>query len=125
MRASPASTGFVCRTRQGARRLQPWPPTAANQTCALEPASADALVRALPLRFESDRAALAGWLFAAGPASRHEIWRYLVLGTLAGLCMEVWLTRRMVKNSGMADLRAARGDAPSTEEPNRRWSHSP
>ena len=92
----------------------------------LEPASAEALARdvAVTLR-DLTVTALAGWLFAAGPASRHEIWRYLVLGTLAGLCMEVWLTRRMVKNSGMADLRAARGDAPSTEEPNRRWSHSP
>jgi hypothetical protein len=46
---------------------------------------------------------LTGQLFAAGAAGRHEIWRYLVLGSLAGLCVEVWLTRRMARNSGIAD----------------------
>jgi von Willebrand factor type A domain/Aerotolerance regulator N-terminal len=71
---------------------------------SLERSEATDLARGWPLHFESEPERLTGRLFAAGAGSRHEIWRYLVLGTLAGLCMEVWLTRRMVKNSGMADV---------------------
>jgi hypothetical protein len=55
---------------------------------------------------------LTGNLFASGSGGRHEIWRYLVLGTLAGLCVEVWLTRRMVKNSGLADVSATESSHP-------------
>ena len=65
------------------------------------------LAREIPLTFESDPDRLTGQLFAIGPQSRREIWRFLILATLAGLCMEIWLTRRMVKNSGIADLRTA------------------
>ncbi len=74
----------------------------------LEPDLAAALARELPLTFESDPDRLTGRLFAGGPQSRHEIWRYLILATLAGLCMEIWLTRRMAKSSGIADLRDRR-----------------
>jgi hypothetical protein len=80
----------------------------------LEPAEAKALERDLPLTFEFDPNRLGGRLFADGPGSRHEFWRYLVLAALAGLCMEVWMTRRMVKNSGFADARAT-DDLPSAE----------
>lgn len=79
----------------------------------LEPAEAKGLARDLPLSFETEPDRLTVRMFAPGTGRRHEIWRYLVLGTLAGLCMEVWLTRRMVKNSGMADLRTT-DDLPST-----------
>jgi hypothetical protein len=79
----------------------------------LEAAEAESLARELPLRFEPEPDALTGELFARGLGRRHEIWRYLVLATLAGLCMEIWMTRRMVKNSGMADLHAT-ADASAT-----------
>jgi hypothetical protein len=75
------------------------------------------LERDLPLAFESNPERLPGaHLFAPGPGGRNELWRYLVLAALAGLCMEVWLTRRMVKNSGFADLRGA-DDSVAIESP--------
>jgi hypothetical protein len=80
----------------------------------LEPELAAALERELPLTFQSDPDRLIGRLFTGGPESRHEIWRLLVLATLAGLCMEIWLTRSMVKNSGIADLRG--GDDAAGDE---------
>jgi hypothetical protein len=82
----------------------------------LEPSEAVALARDWPLRFVSEPERLIGGLFAPVAGSRHEIWRYLIMGTLAGLCMEVWLTRRMVKNGGMAGLRDTH-ETRSTEAP--------
>jgi hypothetical protein len=83
----------------------------------LEPAVMTQLERDLPLAFESNPERLPGaYLFAPGPGGRNELWRYLVLAALAGLCMEVWLTRRMVKNSGFADLRGA-DDSVAIESP--------
>jgi von Willebrand factor type A domain/Aerotolerance regulator N-terminal len=80
----------------------------------LDPDLAATLAGELPLTFESDPDRLTGQLFAGGPQGRREIWRFLILATLAGLCMEIWLTRRMVKNSGIADLRTA-DDAPGID----------
>jgi len=37
---------------------------------------------------------------------QHPIWRGLVLAALAGLCLEVWLTRRLVRGRGIADIGA-------------------
>jgi hypothetical protein len=79
-----------------------------------EPDLVTTLERELPLTFQSDPDRLIGRLFTGGPESRHEIWRLLVLATLAGLWMEIWLTRRMVKNSGIADLRG--GDDAAGDE---------
>ena len=53
-------------------------------------------------------------LRAAELTERLQGMRLLVLATLAGLCMEIWLTRRMVKNSGIADLRG--GDDAAGDE---------
>jgi hypothetical protein len=39
-----------------------------------------------------------GRLFAATRGGKHEVWRILVLTTLAGLCLEIYLTRRLVKS---------------------------
>ncbi len=61
---------------------------------------------AFPLRFTSAGSGAAVGAERAVRGGRHEIWRYLVLATLAGLCLEVWLTRRIVKSSGIADLRS-------------------
>ena len=69
----------------------------------LEPAEAETLSKGWPLAFESESARLAGRLFAADGGRRHEIWRYLVLAALGGLCVEVWLTRQLVKARGIAD----------------------
>ncbi len=63
-----------------------------------------ALARDWPLNFEAEPDRLAGRLFASGRGGRHEIWRYLVLATLAGLCVEIWLTRQLVKSRGIAEL---------------------
>ena len=84
---------------------------------------AAAMARELPLRFENDPERLIGRIFAGGPERRHEIWRWLVVATLAGLCMEIWMTRRMVKNSGIADLRGGE-DAAVTATTHASRSHA-
>jgi von Willebrand factor type A domain/Aerotolerance regulator N-terminal len=77
----------------------------------LEPAETAALARDWPLSFETEPDRLAGRLFASGRGGRHEIWRYLVLATLAGLCVEIWLTRQLVKGRGIAEMDADRSHA--------------
>jgi von Willebrand factor type A domain/Aerotolerance regulator N-terminal len=71
---------------------------------ALDPADATALARDWPLSFEADPDRLASRLLAAGRGGRHEIWRYLVLAALGGLCVEIWLTRQLVKSRGIAAM---------------------
>jgi len=61
-----------------------------------------------PLVFETDPARLPSLLLTSGRGGRHPIWRWLVLAALAGLCTEVWLTRRLVRQRGIADM--ATGD---------------
>ncbi len=78
----------------------------------LETAETTALARDWPLIFEADPDRLTGRLFAAGRGGRHEIWRYLVLATLAGLCVEIWLTRQLVKSRGIAGMDADGSDDP-------------
>ncbi len=68
----------------------------------LEPAEAAKLSEGWPLAFEADPAKLPGRLALGGVAPKHEIWRGLVLAALGGLCLEVWMTRRMVKTRGPA-----------------------
>jgi len=75
----------------------------------LEPAETTALARDWPLSFEAEPDRLAGRLFAAGRGGRHEIWQYLVLATIAGLCAEIWLTRQLVKSRGIAELNDSTG----------------
>ena len=66
----------------------------------LDPAEAEALSRGWPLSFDADPSRLAGRVLQAGPGRRAEAWRWLVLLALAGLCLEVWLTRRMARRQG-------------------------
>ena len=70
----------------------------------LDPAEAEALARDWPLTFDADPARLLDRLLAGDGARRDEVWRPLVLLALAGLCLEVWLTRRMATRgaSGLA-----------------------
>ena len=48
------------------------------------------------LKYQNDRAQLAEeWI---SEQHRQELWCWLLLGLIALLCGEVWLTRRIVKN---------------------------
>ena len=62
----------------------------------LGPAEAEGLARGWPLTFEPDPDRLAGRL-SSPSHGRNEVWRGLVLAALAGLCLELWLTRRLVR----------------------------
>jgi hypothetical protein len=67
----------------------------------LDPAEATTLAEGWPLTFEDDPARLPGRLLAAGRAGPRPVWRFLILAALTGLCLEVWLTRRLVRSRGM------------------------
>jgi hypothetical protein len=69
----------------------------------LAPAEAAKLAEGWPLSIESDPDRLTGRLLASGRGDRHPIWRGLVFAALAGLCLEVWMTRRLVRSRGIAD----------------------
>jgi hypothetical protein len=65
----------------------------------LEPADAGKLSEGWPLVFETDEARLDARIFAAERGGRRELWRGLVLIALAGLCLEIYLTRRLVREA--------------------------
>lgn len=48
------------------------------------------------IEYEDDREAILG--AADGATSRQDLWWYLLVGLIALLCLEVWMTRRAVKN---------------------------
>jgi hypothetical protein len=48
------------------------------------------------VRYEDDRGKMVG-VWASG-TQRQDLWLYLLLGLIALLCLEVYMTRRMVKN---------------------------
>jgi hypothetical protein len=56
----------------------------------------DQVAKLVPLSYENDRKQVQQT--APGTEIRQELWLYLLLGMIALLCGEVWLTRRMVKN---------------------------
>jgi hypothetical protein len=62
----------------------------------LGPAEATKLSEGWALRFDTGLNE-GSPLFASLPGNRHEVWRYLVLAALAGLCLEIHLTRRLVR----------------------------
>ena len=66
----------------------------------LESAEAEALARGWPLAFDPDPDQLADRMLLAERARRNEVWQGLILAALAGLCLEVWLTRRMARRQG-------------------------
>jgi hypothetical protein len=66
----------------------------------LEAAEAVRLAEGWPLTFETDPARLDTRFFAAERGGRREVWRGLVLAALAGLCLEIYLTRRLVRSQG-------------------------
>jgi hypothetical protein len=68
----------------------------------LAPTEAMRLAQGWPLRFETDGARLSTQLLTSSQRGPTELWRYLVLAALGGLCVEVWLTRRLVRTRGIA-----------------------
>ncbi len=66
----------------------------------LDPAEAARLAEGWPLAFETNPDRLATRLSAAESGGRHEVWRLLVLAALGFLCVEVYLTRRIVRGQG-------------------------
>jgi hypothetical protein len=73
-----------------------------EDVATLSPADAARLAEGWPLAFEADPDRLSALLFEAGRGGRHEVWRGLILAALAGLCLEVYLTRRLVRGQGLA-----------------------
>ena len=67
----------------------------------LEPADAAKLAEGWPLGFETDPDRLAVRLSAAEAGGRHEVWRPLILAALGFLCVEVYLTRKIVRSQGL------------------------
>ncbi len=57
-----------------------------------------------PLSFVADPNRIADLLLVTGPSQQHPIWRFLVLAALMGLCLEIALTRQLVKSRGLADV---------------------
>lgn len=68
----------------------------------LEPAEASKLAEGWPLAFETDVDRLSSRLAETHRGGRREIWRVLILAALGGLCVEIWLTRRLVRGHGLA-----------------------
>ncbi len=54
------------------------------------------VARAAGVEYEDDREAILG--AAEGAASRQELWWWLLVGLIGFLCLEVWMTRRLVRN---------------------------
>jgi von Willebrand factor type A domain/Aerotolerance regulator N-terminal len=63
----------------------------------LPPEEAVKLAEGWPLRFERDTQHLATDLLSTGESPRRELWRFLVLAALAGLCVEIYLTRKLAR----------------------------
>jgi hypothetical protein len=68
----------------------------------LDPTEAANLARGWPLEFTGGPERLESHLAAPAAGGRHEIWRGLVLGALLMLCVEVFLTRRIVRDRAVA-----------------------
>jgi hypothetical protein len=69
----------------------------------LDPAEAARLAEGWPLAFEADEARLDAHIFAVERGGRRELWHGLVLAALAGLCVEVYVTRRLVRSQGLGE----------------------
>jgi hypothetical protein len=62
---------------------------------------ADKLAEGWPLAIETTAEALSGRMATSTGGGPKPIWRWLVLAALGGLCMEVCMTRSLVKSRGM------------------------
>lgn len=68
---------------------------------AVEPAETARLADGWPFVIAEESGLDPATLWGRGTGSRREIWRWLVLAALAGLCLEVVLTRRLVRRRGL------------------------
>jgi hypothetical protein len=68
----------------------------------LDPAEAVKLADGWPLSFHADPNQVNDRFFAAEPGSKHEIWRILIVAALGGLCLEIYLTRRLIRTQSVA-----------------------
>ena len=68
----------------------------------LERAEAVKLAEGWPMTFEDDPDRLTARLFEGERGGKHELWRGLILAALGGLCLEIFLTRRLVRGQGVA-----------------------
>jgi hypothetical protein len=59
---------------------------------------------AWPLVIERDPDALGMRLLASEPPGPRSLWRGLLLAALAGLCLELLATRRLVRRRGRMDV---------------------
>ncbi len=73
-----------------------------SDPATLEPAEATKLAEGWPLSFAADASKLPALIAQGGGSPRQEVWRTLVLAALGGLCLEVWMTRRMARARGIA-----------------------
>jgi hypothetical protein len=67
----------------------------------LDPAEASRLSEGWPLAFEGDPSALPTRIATGDASPRREVWRWLIFAALGGLCLEVWMTRRMARTRGL------------------------
>ncbi len=67
----------------------------------LDPTESARLSDGWPLSFEPDPSHLIDQMLSALPGGRRELWRGLVLAALAGLCVEIYLTRKLVRGQGL------------------------
>ena len=51
---------------------------------------------------ETDPTIVTRDVLSAGGTPRRELWRYLILAALAGLCLEIYLTRRLVRGQSLS-----------------------
>jgi len=68
-----------------------------SEMTMLEPAEAAKLAEGWPLIIDAEGQQDGLSLFQVEPGGRHEVWRILVMAALAGLCVEIYLTRRLVR----------------------------
>jgi hypothetical protein len=68
-----------------------------SDRAALEPAEAAKLAEGWPLEFVTDAEGAELGIFAGEAGGKHEVWRWLILAVLSGLCLEIYLTRRLVR----------------------------
>lgn len=87
--------GFVYATVEGDAR--------GSDATPLDPAEAAQLAKGWPLEFATGPDNLSSRMFDAGWGGRRELWRGLVLMALAGLCVEVYLTRRLVRGLNLGE----------------------
>ncbi|MHC5544953.1 hypothetical protein ACYOEI_42500, partial [Singulisphaera rosea] len=61
---------------------------------------ASRLSEAWPFSFDANPTELATRLFTPERGGRRELWRGLIFLALGGLCLEIYLSRRLVRRRG-------------------------